>query len=87
MSLRRFLLPAAVLSLSACGAGEDGPPPAEAPPYEALQVETNFMLPMRDGVRLATDVFRPARGGTPVDERFPALLHRTPLRQGFAAPR
>ena len=85
MSLRRFLLPAAVLSLSACGAGEDGPPPAEAPPYEALQVETNFMLPMRDGVRLATDVFRPARGGTPVDERFPALLHRTPYDK--ASPR
>ena len=85
MSLRRFLLPAAVLSLSACGAGEDGPPPAEAPPYEALLVETNFMLPMRDGVRLATDVFRPARGGTPVDERFPALLHRTPYDK--ASPR
>ena len=27
------------------------------------------MVPMRDGVRLATDVFRPARDGVPIDEQ------------------
>ena len=81
MSLRSLaLLGAAVLG--ACGTG-DAPDPGRsaAPPYEALQVEENFMVPMRDGMRLATDVYRPAAGGEPVDERFPVLLHRTPYNK------
>ncbi len=78
--MRRFGL---LFLLAACGgAGEDAPAPA---PFEALQVETNLMLPMRDGVRLATDVYRPARDGAPVPERFPTLLHRTPYDK--ASPR
>src|SRR4051812_12669540 len=46
--------------------------------YDALQVQQNFMMPMRDGARMATDIYRPARNGTAVDGRFPVLLHRTP---------
>lgn len=68
--MRRLLAGAGALSLSflvACGE-------APGPPWEVVQVETGLMLPMRDGVRLATDVFRPAS----VDEPLPALLHRTP---------
>ena len=45
--------------------------------YEVL-VEEDVMVPMRDGVRLATDVYRPARGKNPAAGRFPALLERTP---------
>ncbi|MGH8245964.1 MAG: CocE/NonD family hydrolase, partial [Gammaproteobacteria bacterium] len=41
-------------------------------------VEQNVMIPMRDGVRLATDIYRPARGGAPVTEKLPVLLQRTP---------
>jgi hypothetical protein len=68
-----------VVVLAACAPGDapDAVQPA-APPYEAVQVEENFMVPMRDGVRLATDVYRPAQDGEPVEERFPVLLHRTP---------
>ncbi|MDE2138529.1 MAG: CocE/NonD family hydrolase [Gammaproteobacteria bacterium] len=33
---------------------------------------------MRDGVHLATDVYRPARGGAALPGRFPAILERTP---------
>lgn len=33
---------------------------------------------MRDGVRLAADVYRPARGGRPLPSRCSALLERTP---------
>ena len=33
---------------------------------------------MRDGERLATDVFRPARDGQVLDEKLPVLLQRTP---------
>ena len=80
----RQLAPAGFVGLLACAAppgdGPDPDPPA-APPYEAVQVEANLMLPMRDGVRLATDVYRPGRDGEPVAESFPALLHRTPYNK------
>jgi putative CocE/NonD family hydrolase len=33
---------------------------------------------MRDGVLLATDIYRPARGGKPAPGRFPVILERTP---------
>jgi len=45
---------------------------------EVVRFEENLMIPMRDGVRLATDVYRPARGGAPLDEKLPVLLQRTP---------
>lgn len=35
------------------------------------------MLPMRDGVRLATDIYRPARDGALVEGQFPTILCRT----------
>jgi len=36
------------------------------------------MVAVRDGVRLATDVYRPARAGKPVEGAFPVILERTP---------
>ncbi len=36
------------------------------------------MVPMRDGVRLATDVYLPARNGQPVAGKWPTILMRTP---------
>jgi putative CocE/NonD family hydrolase len=39
---------------------------------------SNIMVRMRDGVRLATDVYRPAKGGRPLTGRFPVILERTP---------
>jgi uncharacterized protein len=41
-------------------------------------VAKNVMVPMRDGVKLATDVYMPAREGMPVEGKFPALISRTP---------
>ena len=38
----------------------------------------DVMVAMRDGVRLATDVYLPARDGRPLPGRLPVLLHRTP---------
>jgi len=35
------------------------------------------MVPMRDGVRLATDIYRPTVGGKAVETKLPLLLHRT----------
>ena len=41
--------------------------PAARPSAPAFDVHLteNVMLPMRDGVRMATDVYRPARAGPP----------------------
>jgi putative CocE/NonD family hydrolase len=47
-----------------------------------VAVETNVMIPMRDGVRLAADVYRPATDGRPAEGRFPTLLTRTPYNKG-----
>jgi putative CocE/NonD family hydrolase len=51
--------------------------PNPAPAYGMLIAE-NVMVPMRDGVRLATDIYRPAApDGTPLPGPFPTLLYRT----------
>ena len=54
--------------------------PAKAPPEAPYDVAltSDIMVAMRDGVRLATDVYRPARDGKPVPGRFPVILERTP---------
>jgi len=46
-------------------------------PFEVL-LESNLGVTTRDGVRLATDVYRPARGGKAVAGRFPTVMERTP---------
>lgn len=42
----------------------------------------DLMIPMRDGIRLATDVYRPARDGQPISDKLPLLLQRTPYGKG-----
>lgn len=41
----------------------------------------DVMVPVRDGVRLATDIYRPARDGEVVEGKFPAILERTPYNK------
>ncbi len=51
---------------------------AASQPLYGVYRETDVMVPMRDGVRLATDFYRPAHGdGRPIAARVPALLVRT----------
>ena len=38
----------------------------------------NVMVAMRDGVRLATDIYRPSLAGGPLETKLPVLLERTP---------
>ncbi len=45
----------------------------------SVLVERDVMVRMRDGVKLATDVYRPADGGP-----WPVLLERTPYSKSFA---
>lgn len=43
-----------------------------------VHTESNVIVAMRDGVLLASDVYRPAEAGAPIDAAFPVLLQRTP---------
>ena len=51
---------------------------APSQPEYSIVIANDVMVPMRDGVRLATDIYRPAQKGEPVPDVFPALLCRTP---------
>src|SRR5262249_5267334 len=42
-----------------------------------INVSKNVMVSMRDGIRLATDVYRPERDGDPLPGPFPTILART----------
>lgn len=43
-----------------------------------VNISQNVMVPMRDGVRLATDIYRPSDAdGNVVEGRFPAIIGRT----------
>lgn len=66
-------LGALLMLLPAAGLGRE----AE---YE-VAVETEVMVPMRDGVRLATDIYRPAKDGALIAGRLPAILARLPYNK------
>lgn len=61
--------------------GLAGPASAQAPVATQVAVEKNVMVPMRDGVRLATDVYRPAKDGKPLEGAFPVILTRLPYNK------
>jgi putative CocE/NonD family hydrolase len=67
------------------GARAQAPPSSQRKASYEVVVQTGVMIPMRDGVRLAADVYRPARAGQPEPGRYPALLTRTPYDKGGAA--
>ncbi|HEY3132279.1 MAG TPA: CocE/NonD family hydrolase [Acidobacteriota bacterium] len=46
-------------------------------PYE-VSTQKNVMVPVRDGVRLALDIYLPARSGAALAGKFPTILTRTP---------
>jgi len=50
-------------------------------------IERDVMVAMRDGVRLASDVHRPARGGKAASGAFPVLVERTPYGKNNVTPR
>jgi predicted acyl esterase len=51
----------------------------EAELQEVAVVERKLLIPMRDGVRLATDVYRPKNAGGPV----PIVFSKTPYNFNF----
>lgn len=72
--------------LSASGAlalsRSDGLDPDLAPEAAVLR---DILVPMRDGVRLATDVYLPARNGRPIVQPYPVILERTPYNKTAAS--
>lgn len=54
---------------------------ASRPEFDVHLTE-NVMVLMRDSVRMATDIYRPARDGRPLAHRRPFLLRRTPYNKG-----
>ncbi len=44
-------------------------------------VESDVMVSMRDGIKLATDIYFPAKAGSRVEGRFPVILTRTPYNK------
>ncbi|HLU99750.1 MAG TPA: CocE/NonD family hydrolase [Acidobacteriota bacterium] len=56
---------------------------AEEQPRFGTTVVKDVMVPMRDGVRLATDLYLPADDqGAPVPGQFPVILMRSPYGKG-----
>jgi uncharacterized protein len=51
-----------------------------APAYDSW-VRTSEYLTMRDGVRIAIDVIRPARGGKPAEEKLPVIWSHNRYRR------
>ncbi|HMQ35411.1 MAG TPA: CocE/NonD family hydrolase [Chloroflexaceae bacterium] len=54
----------------------------EREPAYGLLVARDVMVPMRDGVRLAADIYRPAVNGEAAPGRFPTILLRTSYDKG-----
>jgi putative CocE/NonD family hydrolase len=67
---------------SAAAAPQKSAPQSEAK-YEVV-VDNNVMIAMRDGVKLACDIYRPAVDGKAVEGKFPVILERTPYGKDSA---
>jgi len=59
-------------------------PSLSAQSYEVKALR-DVMVPMRDGIKLGTNVFLPARGGAVVSDRVPAIVERTPYNKNSVA--
>ena len=89
------LLSAANAPGTASAAGAE-PPPAKmsafgvyqgySPALYPDQIKTSFYLPMRDGVRLAVDLYRPGINGKPAAGQFPVVWHHTFDRHYVTTP-
>src|SRR5687767_10688350 len=71
MRLSRFRISVVLLALGGTTAAQE---------FDSIVVRTEMVV-MRDGVKLATDVYRPARGNQVVNEKFPVLVGRTPYNK------
>ncbi|MBL8959569.1 MAG: CocE/NonD family hydrolase [Gemmatimonadetes bacterium] len=73
----------AVLALLAVIALPAGSRAQEGTAYEVVATR-HVMVPSHDGVKLATDIYAPGRGGT-VTGKYPAIVERTPYNKDSGA--
>lgn len=52
-------------------------------PY-GYELVTDVMVPMRDGVQLATDLYFPTDNGNRLSEKLPVIMVRTPYNKSRA---
>jgi len=64
-------------SVGALGAQQSGVPIGPPPPKYEVRVERSVMAPLRDGVRLSTDLYFPVG----VEGKLPVILIRTPYNK------
>ncbi len=57
-----------------------------SPENYGVGVVKDVMVPMRDGVKLATDIYYPTKDGAPFPGRFPVLVSRTPYGKNPTPP-
>jgi len=88
MGNRRVVHRLLIASLVALGAAaclcEHGLIAQSATPVDTrheIVVSKNVMVTMRDSVRLATDIYRPAVNGLPAPGKLPVILERTPYNK------
>ena len=83
MSRAQLSLLPAMLSAVALAGLVVGTVPSRAAqtPGAEMIVTRDVMVPMRDGVRLATDIYFPAKNGAALEGKRPAILERTPYRK------
>ncbi|MCX6553112.1 MAG: CocE/NonD family hydrolase, partial [Acidobacteria bacterium] len=81
--MRRVLATAMAVAVVA-NVSTQAPQPQQS---AGVVVDKTVRVPMRDGVTLSTHIYRPGRGGAPLAERLPVLLHRTPyaLDEGLSS--
>jgi putative CocE/NonD family hydrolase len=79
---RAFGGAAALLGLFGSAGALAAPTPEE--PFDMV-LESDVGVKTRDGVRLATDIYRPARNGKAVAGRFPVIMERTPYGRNVAS--
>ena len=86
IALLAALLLGGVLWLSEFSIAQTTPAVVSTPvSYDTLE-QRDVMITMRDGVRLATNVFLPAKNGVVASGRFPAIVERTPYDKNSFAP-
>lgn len=87
MPNRRFLPPTlllvALFGLASFQSRALAQTPTDAP-YE-VAIQKKVMVPVRDGTKLALDVYLPAKNDQAIAGKFPTLLTRTPYGRGGVA--
>jgi uncharacterized protein len=74
----RLRFPTLALCLGIAGALPVTPVLAQTAQRPDVAVIKDVMVPMRDGVRLATDIYLPSANGAVMSQKLPTILTRTP---------